>query len=86
MLFDPAKMGGMSTEDFIKAYQYYEACCTAEFLMDSCKSLFGEEEALEIGYEVRRRMAKADEYSGSLENEYLTEVICEMMEDPESEN
>lgn len=81
MLFDPNKMGGMSVGEFIEAKNYYEACCTAEFIIDTCKSLFSEEEALDLGYETRRRMNKAEVCDGISEAEFISEIICEMMEE-----
>ena len=43
--------------DLMELYEYYEAACTAEFLMDSY-DISDESTAMHLGYEVRRLMDK----------------------------
>lgn len=67
ILFNPTKMGGLSIGEFITAKDYYEACCTAEYVLDNCEPKPTEKEALRIGYLVREVMYKWDEYNGDAE-------------------
>lgn len=56
-LFDVTVNGEkLSTGDLVELHSYYEACCTAEYIRYKYK--IGEEDALELGYEVRRQMDK----------------------------
>lgn len=45
--------------DLMDIHHYYEAACTAEYLMDNY-GITNEEDALYLGYEVRRLMDKYD--------------------------
>ena len=67
ILFNPLKMGGLSIGEFIAAKEYYEACCTAEYILDNCEPKPTAKEALVIGYLVRELMYKWDEYNGDAE-------------------
>lgn len=80
ILFNPLKMGGMKTHELIPCIEYYEACCTAEYILENCEPKMSEEKALEIGYEVRRRMRKADRCDGDAEVEFINEVLLEEAE------
>ena len=59
----------LTEEELIEIHEYYEAACTANYLMDQYG--FDEEKALELGYEVRRQM---DKY-GFDEEEAISEVL-----------
>lgn len=48
----------LDVNDLMKAHRYYEAACTAEYLMDNY-GITDEEQAMRLGYDVRRLM---DEY------------------------
>lgn len=63
----------LDRSDMREINQYYEAACTAEYLLDNFDNIT-EENALSVGQEVRRRMDKYD-YS---ENEAIDEVLEEM--------
>ena len=43
--------------DLIKIHEYYEAACTAEYLMDNY-DITDEDEALRLGYDIRILMNK----------------------------
>lgn len=45
--------------DLIEIHRYYEAACTAEFVMENYE-VSDEVQALQIGYDVRRLMDKYD--------------------------
>ena len=45
--------------DLMDIHHYYEAACTAEYLMDNY-GITDEDDALNLGYEVRRLMDKYD--------------------------
>ena len=55
--------------------KYYEAACTAEYIMENY-DITDEDEALKLGYEVRRLM---DKY-GSDEEEAIKQVMSEREE------
>ncbi len=69
--------GELSISDLVDIKEYYEACCTAEYLMDNY-GIDSEEKAIELGYEVRERMADArsNDY-GTEEAEAIYEVMNE---------
>lgn len=75
ILFNPLKMGGLSIGEFITAKDYYEACCTAEYILDNCEPKPTEREALKIGYLVRELMYKWDEYNGDAEVRAIDEIL-----------
>lgn len=51
----------LSIIDFIEINKYYEACCTAEYLLENYPNLANnEEKAIELGYQVRDLMCKYD--------------------------
>lgn len=52
---------GVTLDDFdlMECHQYYEAACTAEYLMENY-DITDEGEAMNLGYEVRRLMNKYD--------------------------
>ena len=63
----------LSLSEMSDISQYYEAYCTAEYMLENYEKVT-EENALELGYEVRRLMAKYD-YS---EDEAISEVISQL--------
>ena len=52
---------GVTLDDFdlMECHKYYEAACTAEYLMENY-NITDEDEAMNLGYEVRRLMNKYD--------------------------
>ena len=62
--------------DLIKIHEYYEAACTAEFVMENYE-ISDEIQALQIGYDVRRLMDKYD-YS---ELEAIDKIMEEINEE-----
>ena len=62
--------------DLIKIHEYYEAACTAEFVMENYE-VSDEVQALQIGYDVRRLMFKYD-YT---ELEAIDKVMAEINEE-----
>lgn len=48
----------LSVSDLIDINRYYEAACTAEYLLENYEQVTSEEQAMELGYEVRRKMDK----------------------------
>jgi hypothetical protein len=52
---------GVTLDDFdlMECHQYYEAACTAEYLMENY-NISDESTAMNLGYEVRRLMNKYD--------------------------
>ena len=48
----------LTMEDMISIHKYYEAACTAEYLMENYEQITSEEQALAVGYEVRNAMDK----------------------------
>jgi hypothetical protein len=52
---------GVTLDDFdlMECHQYYEAACTAEYLMENY-DISDEDTAMNLGYEVRRLMNKYD--------------------------
>lgn len=75
VLFNPLKMGGMKIHEFIEAKEYYEACCTAEWVLENCEPKLTEQEALKIGYLVRDYMRKADVCDGDSEVYYIDRIL-----------
>ena len=49
----------LDVNDLMEVHHYYEAACTAEYLMENY-GITNEEDALALGYEVRRLMDKYD--------------------------
>lgn len=49
----------LDVNELSRLHEYYEAACTAEFIMENYK-IKDEDKAMEIGYEVRRQMFKYD--------------------------
>ena len=47
----------LDINDLINIHDFYEAACTAEYLMDNY-NIGDEDEAMQLGYEVRRLMDK----------------------------
>ena len=62
--------------DLINIHEYYEAACTAEFVMENYE-VSDEVQALQIGYDVRRLMDKYD-YS---ELEAIDKIMEEINEE-----
>lgn len=75
MLFDPEKMGGLTINTIIPIIDYYEACATAEFILENYEPKPTEEEALKIGYLVREHMRKADVCDGDSEVYYIDRIL-----------
>lgn len=61
----------LTAQDMYDIKKYYEAACTAEYIMENYNVT--EDEAMELGYEVRRLM---DKYGGEEED-----VIYEVMKE-----
>ena len=49
----------LDANDIVEIHHYYEAACTAEYLMENY-DIEDEDDALHLGYEVRRLMDKYD--------------------------
>lgn len=62
----------LSMSDMCQIDAYYEAACTAEYLMDNY-NITDEDEAMQLGYDVRRLMNKY----GYDEEEAIDEVLCD---------
>ena len=80
MKFKYTLKDGTVIEDLYELYRinsYYEAACTGEYVQDEYIPSLSDEEALSIGYEVRRRMHKADWYGGEAEETFIKEVLEE---------
>lgn len=60
----------LDVHDLMELHQYYEAACTAEYLIENY-GIATEDKALKLGYEVRRLM---DKY-GYLEEDAIAEVL-----------
>lgn len=63
----------LSVSDLIDINRYYEAACTAEYLLENYEQVTSEEQAMELGYEVRRKM---DKY-GYSEEDAIDMVLAE---------
>lgn len=61
----------LNMSDMNQINEYYEAACTAEYLIDNYDVT--EEEVMQLGYDVRRLMNKY----GYDEEEAIKEVICD---------
>ena len=79
MLFDKEKMYGLDVPQVIDIICYYEACCTAEFILDNWTGI-SEDVAFEIGYDVRTRMHDEQVCSGEDEIRIINQVIDEWKE------
>lgn len=71
----------LSMSDMVGIHKYYEAACTAEYLMENYEQVTSEEQALKLGYEVRRKMNKWD-YT---EEDAIDEVMAENLYDEDEE-
>ena len=49
----------LNSHELTEIHEYYEAACTAEYLMDNY-DISDEDTAMHLGYEVRRLMRKYD--------------------------
>lgn len=58
--------------DMINIHKYYEAACTAEYLMENYE--LTDEDAMKLGYEVRRMMDK----HGLYEEDAIEKVMSNM--------
>ena len=64
--------------DMVEVAEYYEAACTANWVLETYSDLVSsEEEALSIGYEVRRKMNDWGRCSGQDEEDAIVEVLKE---------
>lgn len=79
MLFERHLMGGHSIPVLQDIIHYYEACCTAEFILDNWTDIC-EDAALEIAYEVRERMRDEEVCSGEDECRIIGQVIARWKE------
>jgi len=71
----------LSVSDLIDIDRYYEAACTAEYLLENYEQVTTEEQAMELGYEVRRKM---DKY-GYSEEDAIDEVLQEHASEDEDD-
>ena len=71
----------LSQSDLIDIDRYFEAACTAEYLLENYEQVTTEEQAMELGYEVRRKM---DKY-GDSEEDAIDEVLAEHASEDEDE-
>lgn len=71
----------LSVSDLIDIHRYYEAACTAECLLENCEQVTTEEQAMKLGYEVRRKM---DKY-GYSEEDAIDEVLREHTSEDEDD-
>ena len=69
------KIKGITLNDYdlMEINRYYEAACTAEYILDTYPEIKTKEEAMELGYAVRELM---DKY-GYNEEEAVNEVMTE---------
>ncbi len=65
----------LDVHDMYNICEYYEAYCTAEYIEDNYD--VSEDEAIQLGYEVRRRMKK---YGGE-EEDVINDVMQEWAEE-----
>jgi hypothetical protein len=79
MLFDKEQMYGLSISAVLEVIDYYEACCTAEFILDNWPGIC-EDAAFEIAREVRARMHDEEVCSGEDESRIIGQVIAEWRE------
>ena len=79
MLFDKEQMYGLSLSAVLEVIDYYEACCTAEFILDNWPGIC-EDAAFEIAREVRARMKKEEVCSGDDEVRIIGQVIARWKE------
>lgn len=75
VLFNPLKMGGLNINEIIPVIEYYEACCTAEYILENCEPKPTEREALRLGYLVRDRMRKDNVCDGDSEVFYINKYL-----------
>ena len=48
----------LDSTDMARIKEYYEAACTAEYLLDNYEQVTSETQAMRLGYDVRRIMNK----------------------------
>lgn len=48
----------LSENELRKVKEYYEAACTAEYMLENFDEIENEEQAMELGYGARRIMSK----------------------------
>ena len=70
----------LSMSDMVQINEYYEAACTAEYLMDNY-DITDKDEAIDLGYDVRRLM---DKY-GYDEQEAIYKVLGKNDDEDEDE-
>ena len=63
----------LSESEIKNIHEYYEAACTAEYMLENYPQVKTEEQAMELGYEVRRQMSKY----GYDESEAISKVLKE---------
>lgn len=71
--------------DLIKVHEYYGAACTAEYLMDNY-DIENEDEALQLGYDIRRLMDKYEYNEAEAIDEVLAKREAEDDYTPSAEN
>jgi hypothetical protein len=62
----------LNVNDLMELHHYYEAACTAEYLMENY-DIIDENEAMRLGYKVRRFM---DKFGG--DEEYAIDEVLRM--------
>ena len=73
----PIKGVILNVSDLAQIHAYYEAACTAEYLLDNYPCVTTEEQAMDLGYEVRRRMVKYDYTELEAIDALLEELPCD---------
>ena len=76
----PIKGIFLKNADLAQIHSYYEAACTAEYLLDNYQCVTTEEQAMKLGHEVRRRMIKYG-YDESEAIDLVLEECCVEDED-----
>lgn len=66
----------LDVNDLMNINEYYEAACTAEYLMD-IYDIDDEDDALQLGYDVRRLMNKYDYDEETAIDEVLKKMECD---------
>lgn len=68
----------LDIHDMIQISEYYEAACTAEWILENYSDLVkSEEEALQIGYEARELMSDWGRCTGQDEEDAIVEILKE---------
>lgn len=73
----------LTMSDMVQIHEYYQAACTAEYLMDNYG--FDHKKALDAGYDIRRKMNKYGYDEEDAIREYLDETPVEDEEDEDDD-